>query len=321
MRPTLRQIAAQTGYSVATVSRALAGSNLITAETRRVVLNCARELGYRFESCRNVAVIVPNLGTGAYFGPLVNALARELGSHEFIPIMISLQHLNLLEQLPFCGAVSLLSNDGFEAYWGERHIMPLVCINTSARHLDGIFMVGSNDAQGMTLALEHLLSLGHRRIGRIGGAHSFDYPENWNSHARDVTFRRIMREHELPEDLWTVASERSMIEVVKLLLNQKVTAIINLNEGDELKIYQALHILDKKMPRDISLVSWSEDNVAPCMVPSLSYLRQDYDALVSQAVKLLRKLLAGEIVTEDILVDYHFRAGASTGPVRPARRA
>ena len=58
MRPTLKEIAEATGYSIATVSRALNGSPRITPETRRSVLACARRTGYR-TACRRVALIVP----------------------------------------------------------------------------------------------------------------------------------------------------------------------------------------------------------------------------------------------------------------------
>lgn len=319
MRPTLHQIALKTGYSTATVSRALAGSSLIPADTRQVIISCAREVGYRFDSCRQVAVIVPKLGTRDYFGSLVNILSDELEKYELVPVMISLQHLSLLEQLPFCGAISLLSNDGFEAYWGERHIMPLVCINTSARHLDGIFMVGSNDEQGMGAAVEHLLALGHRRLGRLGGSHSFNCPGNWNSYARDVSFRRLMAEHRLPEDLLAVGGGSNMIESVKSLLDRKVTAIIALNEGEELPIYHAANILGKKIPRDLSIINWSENIVAPYMIPPLTSLQQNYGMLVYQACRLFRRLLAGEVIAGDILVDYNFIIGGSTAPPRKMR--
>ena len=317
----MRRIARETGYSTATVSRALAGSNLITADTRQTVLNCARVLGYRFDNCRQIAVITPDLGGRAYFGPLVHMLAAELEKYDFIPVMISLKHLKLIEQLPFCGAISLLSNDGFERYWGERHIVPLVCINTSPRHLDGIFMVGSNDAQGMELAVNHLLELGHTRIGRIGGRHSFNSHDNWNSRARDISFRNLMEANHLAADLHTILDDAGMIESVKSVLDRNVTALINLNEGDELAVYHALNILGRKIPEDISVVSWSEDYVAPYLFPPLTSLRQNYMMLVQESCKLLRQQLAGETVEGDVLVDYHFVVGGSTAaPRRITRR-
>ncbi len=315
MRPTLRKIADITGYSTATVSRALSGSSLITAGTRRAVLNCAREIGYKFDTCREVALIVPGYSFEWYYGALVNRLCTELEHIEYVPVIISLGHLELLERLPFCGAISLLGNDGFEVYWGERHIMPLVCINTSARHLDGIFMVGSNDAQGMRLALEHLIGLGHRKIGRVGSIISFDYPHSWNSHNRDISFCKIMRANNLSADYKAIVTGNNQIEVIKKLLDQGVTALISLHEGMEAQVVQAVSLLGWKIPEQVSIISWSDGTTTPYLQPSVTTLEQDYGRLVRESCRIFRDLLAGEIVSGDILVDYRFNIRASTGPV------
>jgi len=105
-----------------------------------------------------------------------------------------------------------------------------------------------------------------------------------------------------------------MIESVKSLLDRGATAIINLNEGDELPIYHALSLLNRKIPDEVSLISWSEDNVAPYLVPSLTSLRQDYGMLVQHACRLLRQQLDGTAADGDVLVDYRFAVGGSTAP-------
>lgn len=66
--PTQKEIAERTGFSIATVSRALAGSPLISARTRREVMACARETGYRDEVCREVAVIMPDVPSAPISG-------------------------------------------------------------------------------------------------------------------------------------------------------------------------------------------------------------------------------------------------------------
>ncbi len=315
MRPTLREIARRTGYSTATVSRALAGSELISAATRRVILAAARETGYLEENCREVAVIVPFLATGHYFSNLIDAVTRELEFEGFIPVMISLRHLSLLERLPFCGALSLLSHNGFEAYWGERHILPLVCINTSPRHLDGIFMAGSNDAQGMRLLVEHLIALGHKRIGRIGGSFSFDCADNWNSHARDTAFSELMAEHNLPDNLRAITGHhQSFIDGCKTLVEQKATAIITLSEGHELPLMHALRLLNLRIPQDISIAGLSYANTASQLNPTFTCIEQNYELLGRHGCTMFKNLLSGTPPTHDILVNYHFHPGASTAP-------
>ena len=136
MRPTLKEIAEATGYSIATVSRALNGSPRITPETRRSVLACARRTGYR-TACRRVALIVPGYQFDGYFGSVLRLLAAELGRLDYPVEVLSSTGLDVLEEHSFCGAISVMAQNGLERYWGDRHILPLVCINTRPRHLDG----------------------------------------------------------------------------------------------------------------------------------------------------------------------------------------
>lgn len=310
--PTLKEISERTGFSIATVSRALAGSPLISARTRREVLSCARETGYRSESCREVAVIMPDITYGAYFGTLLHQLQEELRRNCFVPVIFSTLELHVLEKMQFCGAISLLAHNGLETYWGARHTIPLVCINTRPRHLDGIFTVGSNDAQGMQLAVGHLIELGHRRIGRLGGSYSFGDRTNWNSYARDLAFRKLMAEHGLPADLQVAVEAQSVPEAVRQLLDMGVTALILLNEGMELEVMHALRLLGIRVPDTLSVVGWSSEATAPYLHPTLTNLEQNYMELVRCSCEIFRKLLDGEPVAEDVLVDYRFRIRSST---------
>lgn len=310
MRSTLKLIAAETGYSIATVSRALSGSPKIASEAKRTILAAARRCGYRTES-RNVALIVPHNSFSGYFGVLLEHLFAELSPQGFCPVVLTAGELEVLEELRFCGAISVMAQDGLEKYWGKRHIMPLVCINTSPRHLDGIFTVGSNDAQAMRLAVEHLIGLGHRRIGRLGGPYSFGNPNNWNSFARDRNFRRLMAEHGLDPELWAIGSD-TPAEPLKELLGRGITALIILNEGMELEALRALRLLGCRVPEDLSVVSWSIPGTGAALVPPLTSLEQDFELLVRHVCTLFHRLIAGEAINDDVLVDYHFRIRRST---------
>ena len=316
VKVTLQSIAAETGVSAATVSRALANSDKISPETRRRILLAARRAGYRSDS-RAVALIVPDFSFSGYFGTLLAHFHQELVPAGFRPVVLSSHCLELIEEQEFCGAISIFSLSGLESYWGRRHIMPLVCINTAPRHLDGIFTVGSNDAQGMRLALEHLLRLGHRKIGRLGGTHSFDNPQNWNSFARDRTFREIMAAHKLEADLIADAGPAGgCAEALRPLLKRGITALIILNEDTEIDTLHALRLMDCRVPEDLSVVAWSQPGVGSKLHPALTTLEQDFPMLARRGCDIFRKLLNGESVSGDVLVDYHFTARASTAQAR-----
>lgn len=312
MRSTLKQIAEATGYSIATVSRALNGSPKITAEAKRAVLAQARRSGYRTE-CRNVALIVPHFQFDGYFGSVLRFLATELARMGYSVEVIGSENLGILEEHTFCGAISIMAQNGLERYWGNRHIMPLVCINTQPRHLDGIYTAASNDEQGVRLAIEHLTSLGHRRIGRFGGFSSFHDPSNWNSVNREQAFRSLLAERGLEPELYASGSgsTSSMLEALKSLLERKVTAIITVNEGLELETLHALDLLSVRVPEEISVLSWTQPNPAGCLKPSLTGLEQNFPELIRAGCEMFRSLLAGDPVG-DILVDYRLTPREST---------
>ena len=312
MRPTLKEIAEATGYSIATVSRALNGSPRITPETRRSVLACARRTGYR-TACRRVALIVPGYQFDGYFGSVLRLLAAELGRLDHPVEVLSSTGLDVLEEHSFCGAISVMAQNGLERYWGDRHILPLVCINTRPRHLDGIYTVGSNDEQAVRLAVGHLLERGHRRIGRFGGISSFYDPSNWNSVNRENAFRSQLAAHGLEPELYATntGSTPSTIEAVKSLLDRGATALVTVNEGLELETLHALNVLGVRVPDEVALLSWTQPNPAGFVRPSISGIEQNFEELVRQSCETFRRLLAGE-PAGDTLIDYRLQIRESS---------
>lgn len=312
MRPTLKEIAEATGYSIATVSRALNGSPRITPETRRSVLACARRTGYR-TACRRVALIVPGYQFDGYFGSVLRLLAAELGRLDHPVEVLSSTGLDVLEEHSFCGAISVMAQNGLERYWGDRHILPLVCINTRPRHLDGIYTVGSNDEQAVRLAVGHLLERGHRHIGRFGGISSFYDPSNWNSVNRENAFRSQLAAHGLEPELYATntGSTPSTIEAVKSLLDRGATALVTVNEGLELETLHALNVLGVRVPDEVALLSWTQPNPAGFVRPSISGIEQNFEELVRQSCETFRRLLAGE-PAGDTLIDYRLQIRESS---------
>ena len=233
-----------------------------------------------------------------------------------MPVVISAEHLEVLEQQEFCGAISLMAQSGLEAYWGRRHAMPLVCINTSPRHLDGIYTVGSNDEQGMRLALDHLLKLGHRRIGRLGGINSFGDPNNWNSYARDRTFRAVMAQHGLPEELYAAPGDDDFADAVKSLLDRGITALIILNEGMELVTLHTLRLLGKRVPEDISLAAFDDILTPAASGHLLCGMQANYERMAATAIRVLRNpaAFAGAAV---ICCDAEFHRGNTVAGPKP----
>ena len=144
MKHRLGDIVRETGYSTATVSRALNGSSWVAERTRLKILEAARKTGY-LRSERTVTLVVPNISTGYYYKYMVSELENMLRFAGFRMELIPVRDLEMIEEHRPSAVISIVAEDGLERYWGKKYEIPLVCINTAPRHLEGIFSVHSNE--------------------------------------------------------------------------------------------------------------------------------------------------------------------------------
>ena len=315
---TQKELAAMLGVSAATVSRALAGSEQISRTTRRRIFQAARQNGC-FSRSNTVALLIPSFSLYGYFSEVCSQLLRELDYSGFRPIILSGKHLELLEELDLCGAISIFALNGLEKYWGKNHIMPLVCINTAPNHLEGIFTVSSNDEQAMRTAVKYLYALGHRKIGRLAFPGSI-YPENnWNSMARKASFEQIISEYGLSSGFAGAITQEDCFNSLKRLIEAGVTAMIIQDETLETSVLHALRCMNCRVPEDLSLISLSFAGVGQKLYPSLTTLEQNFPQIVRCSCDIFRNLLKGEKIPGDVFVDYSFIPRESTA-VPPHQR-
>ncbi len=314
---TLEDVARESGYSPATVSRVMNNGQRVSDRTKKAVLSAARKLGC-LPSRRTVAILLPSLRTGLYFQNVLGEIGPQLAMEDFRTEIVPEDSLDLLEEQNICGAFSIFANCGLERLWGEKHSFPLVCINTKPWHFEGVYSVLSNDEQGMNLLTQHLLRLGHRRIGLLYWE-KYQEVENFCRQNRVAAFQRTMRKHGLPDNLLSgMQWSREMDLALRRLLKQDVTAIITTAEGDE---YQALYHLKQfglKVPDDLSLAGWLHPEFSRFSDPPITGIEQNYRFLAQHAVALFNHLLHKEPVSGDILLDYNFFERCTTAP--PGRK-
>ncbi len=314
---TLDDVARESGYSPATVSRIMNNAQRVSDRTKKAVLSAARKLGC-LPSRRTVAILLPSLRTGLYFQNVLSEIGPQLAMEDFRTEIVPEDSLDLLEEQNICGAFSIFANCGLERLWGEKHSFPLVCINTKPWHFEGVYSVLSNDEQGMNLLTQHLLRLGHRRIGLLYWEKYLEV-ENFCRQNRVAAFQNAMRKHGLPDNLLSgMQWSREMDLALRRLLKQDVTAIITTAEGDE---YQALYHLKQfglKVPDDLSLAGWLHPEFSRFSDPPITGIEQNYRFLAQHAVALFNHLLHKEPVSGDILLDYNFFERCTTAP--PGRK-
>lgn len=303
-----KDIARETGYSEATISRALADSALIGQRAKQKIRRAADRMGY-LQTNRNVAVITPFHFYSGYFGMVATALCRELAGRGFHPLVIDISDRDILEELPLCGAFSTVAVSGFEQWWGKEHSWPLVCVNAKPMHLDNIFMTGSDDAQGMTLLVEHLIRSGHRRIFRL--SHTISPTEiNWGEQGRTRVFEELAGRHGVESRSgFCEENNASILRELHRALDFSATAILIQTENYCRRILSLLSMLGIRVPEDISIVTWEFPEEAETITPAPTYVSQDLNGIAVRACQQFTRLLAGDVLRQDELIEYTFHPG------------
>jgi LacI family transcriptional regulator/LacI family repressor for deo operon, udp, cdd, tsx, nupC, and nupG len=179
--------------------------------------------------------------------------------------------------------------------------VPIVLINNQEEG-EYLHSVAVDDLQGARLAVEHLLALGHRRIGYIGAG---DRPKS-NSR-RSAGYRTALAQAGLPFEpklVFNSASdgdfERGQSGLASLLASG-ATAIFCYNDMTALGLLLACHEQRRAIPRELSLVGFDDIEPALYTTPALTTVRQPRLKLGQLAMKMALALLDDQPVQDQLL--------------------
>jgi DNA-binding LacI/PurR family transcriptional regulator len=166
--------------------------------------------------------------------------------------------------------------------------IPLVAVG--AGDVEGVPVVGVDNAAGAATATRHLLDLGHPTVHHISGP--ADWPE---ARERAAGWRAALRAAGVPAGLvlagdWSV---RSGYEAARHLIRDPgVSAIFCANDQMALGVLRALHLAGRAVPGEVSVVGFDDIPEAPFLRPSLTTVRQDHAALGRASIRLLAAQIA-----------------------------
>ena len=175
--------------------------------------------------------------------------------------------------------------------------VPVVAIDPHAGP-SGIPTVDSDNLGGAVAATEHLLGLGHRRIGFLGGR-----PDLERSRLREEGFRAAMERAGAPVDPALVrvggyrreTADRPAHELLQLA--DRPTAVFAANDLMAIATLEAAADLGIAVPRDLSVIGFDDVPEAALTSPQLTTVAQPIQQMGSEAIGLLVELMAGREVT------------------------
>ena len=313
-RATIRDIADLAGVSIATVSRVLNDRPDVAAGTRETVLQVVREHGFTtnrgargLSSGRTgmIGLTLP-LVADAYFGPMLSGAAEALHESDMRIVLAPTFHehdreVSLLERLmrgTTDGAILMLPEESaVELRTLQRQGFPFVVVDPREAPPDGIACVAAMHAAGAKVATEHLLALGHTRIGAIAGA-----PGWYATEERMLGFRAalagagiLLKPELIAYSDWRIPAGTEAAEQL-LSLPEPPTAIFGFNDNVAIGALNAARRRGLSVPGDLSVMGFDDTMQATIVTPQLTSVSQPLAELGRMGASLLVRLIEGQRV-------------------------
>ncbi|GAA1124949.1 LacI family DNA-binding transcriptional regulator [Kribbella jejuensis] len=316
-RVTLATVAGSAGVSVATVSKVLNGRSDVSPVTRARVQEILEKHGYvgrRPEPTRRDTIELFYQGVvNAYSVEVIQGVV-EAGQAAGVDVVLNsrpkhpptsnanpgraaswIRQLIANGRRAAIGLTSELSEADLAAL--ERARVPLVVIDPANTPEPELTSVGSTNFAGGVTAAQHLLALGHRRIGYVGGP-----PTSGCNQARMSGFRSVMDSIGAPvppEYIWLsdflyddgVAGGSALLD-----LRDRPTAIFAGSDEVALGVLEAARARGLRVPEDLSVVGFDDTEVARLASPPLTTVRQPLREMGAVAVRTALQLAVGEPV-------------------------
>ncbi|HSV86692.1 MAG TPA: LacI family DNA-binding transcriptional regulator [Levilinea sp.] len=309
MTVKLVDVAHATGFSVPTVSRVLSNSHYpVNAETKKIIQETAESMGYkpnlsarslRTDRSQTIGIIVDDL-LSPFTPPIVRGIQDYLSSQEYLSLIVNSDWNPDIEQeavrnllsRPVDGIIfveySHLADTQILERANKRHVFVHRLFGTPARN-----SIVPDDFYGATLAVHHLVALGHKRIAYING------PERWhNSQKRFAGYRtglatnHIALDRELiqPGDWEFEGGYKAAQHLFKL--SQRPTAIFAANDLMALGVVHAAQDLGLRTPQDIAVVGYDNRDFTKIVRPRLTTVSMPvYEMGWAAAELLLQQIL------------------------------
>jgi LacI family transcriptional regulator len=304
----VREIAAASGVSIATVSRVLNDHDSVAPHTRELVFRAVERLGSAptgpARPARRPAPAVyvrcPYVLMD-YFGVIVSSIAEALDLHgrrlvlnageatQRVPVLAG-----LAERTDVYGAVLILPPENSADVVALRaRGYPFVVVDPRSPLPRDIAAVSAAHFAGARAMTAHLVGLGHRRIGVLGGPHDWMASDaRLAGHTAALADAGVLSPPELlrSADEPTVANGYRAAGVL-LDLPDRPTALVGFNDKVAVGALRAARERALRVPEDLSVTGFDDIDLARATHPLLTTVRQPLQEMGRMAVSLLVRLL------------------------------
>lgn len=312
-RPTIDDVAEAAGVSRGTVSRVLNGGRWVSQDAKAAVDAAIRKTGYRVNPhARSLAT--NRTGSVAFlltedhqllfedpnFSMLLTGAAQALAERQLSLVLIMAG--SAAEQERALAYIEAGHVDGVllvSAHSGQRLIsdivdskVPAIACGIPLGFQKRLGYVAADDLEGAREMVAHLRSLGRERIATVAGP--ADTPggvtrlEGYRLELGEAFDERLVRHG----DYGRASGEAAMREL--LAADPAIDAVFVANDRMAAGAIDALHAAGKRVPEDVAVGGFDDSSIALGTEPALTTMRQPFERISAEMVRLLLQVIEGE---------------------------
>jgi LacI family repressor for deo operon, udp, cdd, tsx, nupC, and nupG len=308
-RPTIADVARRAGVSPAAVSFAVNGRPGVGEQTRARILQTAKELGWHPSAsaraltearARTIGLVLARqteeLEADSFFVRFLAGIERKLAAADYalllhlVPVAGAEKTLGAYERLAAGGRVDgfLLTDPELEdprLHLLEAAGLPVVVAGRLEPGSPFPWVETDHDT-GMVGAVDHLVSLGHERIGFLGGAETYEHVQRRLSRWREAVQAAGLTPGPVVHARGDTAAAT--------MLDGRPTAVVCTSDTLALAIIAEARARGLGVPDDVSVTGFDDSVLAALSSPALTSVRVDYAEFGAAAAAALLARIDGE---------------------------
>lgn len=326
---TIADIAKQANVSVATVSRVYNHKSMVSEETKAKVQKAMLDLGLELDDIimrgadapsKKILINIPTL-SNPYYNEIVKG-ARDVGAKRGYFVLINSQHLNtnfesfiyMVKHIDIDGVVTLnaLSNESVDKL---SSVLPLVQCSEFCEDKPELSYVGIDNLSATHKVMDHLFSMGRKRIALISGPGRYKYSKD-----RRTGYFEALKENGLP------INEDWILQIPDIDYKLAYSACISLFNSDNrpdavyalsdvfaLAAIKAAETVGLKVPDDVIVSGFDDIDFTGYTSPSITTVRQpSYQLGYLSAEILIDKIEKKNTSVQHIILDTELIVREST---------
>ncbi|HLY16872.1 MAG TPA: LacI family DNA-binding transcriptional regulator [Bryobacteraceae bacterium] len=332
----IQEVARRARVSTATVSRTINNPSVVDPKTAKRVWKAIEELRYYPNTqarslvsgrSRILGLIVSDI-TNPFFPEVIKGF-EDVAIQNGYEILVSSTNYDsgrmalcvrrMLERKVEGVAIMTSEMDDHLIDQLAHRNVPMVFLDVGVTG-EGVDNVRVDYAMGINEAMEHLLSLGHRRIGFISGPLTLK-----SARIRRLAFLRSLRAHRIDQDKRLVEESDHTVDGGLLAMTRMLesgcapTALLASNDLTAIGVMRAARRAGLWVPQDVSIVGFDDIRLAEFTEPPLTTVRLSRTELAERAFHALAAGLDGQRDQrrkQDLILETHLVIRETTCPVR-----